>query len=347
MYIFAEPMSEEEITEIQTKNRSRIEQFEREILGLKIDSDDEDEASHEWERIQARVEEEMANDELSADRPLAGLPTSDPDKLELTGSERHGEDDLDDAHDGTSEGAELPEHETGDQSLFEGGHTHERDTRHGRTVEHGAIHAHETGEETGLESAGPHEPGTGQEHRVSREADDSRDEAGDEGREGPPWAHTTGDPAETDGTKEDGEDSDAAGDGTWLDKVAQEHIDLRSQAVGRSVLAMTLTVRNKVNGTYVVRPENLGPGDQWEVEYALAPIESDTRAWSLYRACQVRRKNGLEQDEDEGDEEAVSHYVRRLRELSAAGREWRKHRDELDAHRAPVVLGDRPSPRGH
>ena len=50
------------------------------------------------------------------------------------------------------------------------------------------------------------------------------------------------------------------------------------------ILAMTLTLRNKVNGSYILRPENLTKDDDWSVEYTLSPVAEERRAWALYQA---------------------------------------------------------------
>ncbi|KAI9793360.1 MAG: hypothetical protein M1816_000252 [Peltula sp. TS41687] len=76
MYIFAEPMTDKEADDIQTRNRDKIGEFERIILGLgsveaneqhSKDTGFEERSSEEdaWKRIQAKVEEGIAQDELS------------------------------------------------------------------------------------------------------------------------------------------------------------------------------------------------------------------------------------------------------------------------------------------
>ncbi|KAI9884755.1 MAG: hypothetical protein M1823_003465 [Watsoniomyces obsoletus] len=107
------------------------------------------------------------------------------------------------------------------------------------------------------------------------------------------------------------------------------------------LLAMTLTIRNKVNGKYVPRPENLNSRDIWWVEYSLVEIDSPARAWNLYNACRRRRGEGAvdgdDDDDDKKQEEVVSGYVRHLRKMSREGRAWRLEQDEKDAEREPIV----------
>ena len=117
---------------------------------------------------------------------------------------------------------------------------------------------------------------------------------------------------------------------------------------GKEILAMTLTVVNKINGQSVLRPDKLGPNDRWIIEYRINEVESQTRAWNLYQSCQMRRQKKLDKSAAEGEvdsdnepEEApVNPYVKRLRELSADGRKWRDKQDEEEKKKPPNVLGE-------
>ena len=138
----------------------------------------------------------------------------------------------------------------------------------------------------------------------------------------------------------DVQDTDSPGDRSFLDRLGEAQQTENEQLAGREILAMTLTIRNKVNGKFVSRPQNLTASDDWSIEYSLSKIASPTRAWALYEACRRRRRELRGDAETEDDE--VSNYVRRLRELSEAGRVWRGTQDALDAARDPVVL-EQPS----
>ena len=152
------------------------------------------------------------------------------------------------------------------------------------------------------------------------------------------------------GVKEDigagvAEDSGEAADGEWLDQVDKEQEEVVPQGEGQDLLAMTLTLRNKVNGAHVTRPENLVRSDRWAVEYSLTEITSASRAWQLYRACQARRRKGLDNEGHDEADAAASYYIRRLREMSTRGREWRKKQDERFSRESNVVLnGSASSP---
>src|SRR5208282_6692112 len=95
------------------------------------------------------------------------------------------------------------------------------------------------------------------------------------------------------------------------------------------VLAMTLTIRNKVNGEYVVRPTKMTSTDKWTVEYALAEVNS-SRARNLYERAKERRRKALSNEKDDKKNDWNSQYIENLRRLSQKGREWRRSQNEID-----------------
>ena len=105
------------------------------------------------------------------------------------------------------------------------------------------------------------------------------------------------------------------------------------------ILAMTLTLRNKVNGSYILRPENLTKDDDWSVEYTLSPVAEERRAWALYQACQTRRKKKLDDNQPDRDAQKVDFYIQNLRKLTRSGREFQKEMAERDKARPLQVLG--------
>ena len=106
---------------------------------------------------------------------------------------------------------------------------------------------------------------------------------------------------------------------------------------------MTLTLRNKVNGQYVLRPVDMTAEDKWEVEYSLVEVPEQSRAKALYEACQVRRQKKFgDEAAPEGQEEVLSGYVKRLREMSANGKVWRKEMEEKEKGDPIKVLTQEP-----
>lgn len=129
------------------------------------------------------------------------------------------------------------------------------------------------------------------------------------------------------------------GDDTLAEALIEENTS-KLAPPGSEVLAMTLTVRNKIDGVYVLRPDELKAEDDWSVEYTLEEVLQPGRAWSLYQACQMRRRKKHEDlDSREQDGEESSLYVRKLRQMSQKGAEWRKQMDKEDREVPVRVLG--------
>lgn len=140
-------------------------------------------------------------------------------------------------------------------------------------------------------------------------------------------------------------DSDVDGDKTLLDETDVE-TPVRSDAAARhpDIFGMTLTIRNKVKGSYITRPEQLGPDDDWTVEYSLEEIKDAKSVWGLYQACQQRRKLRMDKVSEEEDDGTVGYYVQRMRDLSNKGKEWREQQDEIERS-MPKVVFEHSSPR--
>ncbi|THC87163.1 hypothetical protein EYZ11_013391 [Aspergillus tanneri] len=114
-----------------------------------------------------------------------------------------------------------------------------------------------------------------------------------------------------------------------------------SEDDGKELMAMTVKIRNKVNGKYVERPTDLKESDLWIVEYEINELKGP-RVRSLYAACQKRRAKALAgRGEDETDV-AGNVYIRKLREISQQGRLFRKEEDRKDEKKGVVVLDSSP-----
>ena len=129
-------------------------------------------------------------------------------------------------------------------------------------------------------------------------------------------------------------------DQPFLDSITEELAEADdATSPGQDILAMTLTVRNKVNDKFVLRPERLTAQDSWSIEYSLVEVSSQRRARALYEACQLRRKKRLDTPEVPEEEEVLNQYLLRLRELSAKGKKWRARMDKEDRKKPTQVLG--------
>ncbi|OGM40251.1 mitochondrial mRNA processing protein PET127 [Aspergillus bombycis] len=133
-------------------------------------------------------------------------------------------------------------------------------------------------------------------------------------------------------------DSSAPLDEAFLSEVESEVAE-KAPSNGRELLAMTLVTKNFVNGRIVERPNDLKTHDEWNVEYELSELKGE-KARALYVACQKRREKALTGRGEDEQDIANNVYIRRLREISKKGRDYRKKENRLDKENGIVVLDD-------
>jgi len=114
----------------------------------------------------------------------------------------------------------------------------------------------------------------------------------------------------------------------------------------KPILGLILTVRSKVNGEYVERPENLKKHQNWTVDYSLTE-KSDQVARREYAAAKNRRKktyaklnSNLDKTDPDSTESSYNiAYIGMLRELSEKGRAMRAGLDQKTANQPKIVVG--------
>lgn len=365
MYIFAEPVTEEHIQAIQSENDAEISAYERKVLGLDEDnaSNDQDDDDGKWADMQADVENEMEKDEVSLKHPDNEIVTSsiaeEPNNLDDGETEAldkgplwesvHAQKGKEDPVAALVDDEELEEYDSEQDTLVGSGEEDTVDAQQApeaglgasTTLVEGFEEDHGTTETDGVESRG--------EQETENEVDASSDVEIAQAIEGtesctatnPPRTaeNSTGESPDEEERRSTQADDDVTSeaDAPFLDSAAK---DQPSPSTTEEVLAMTLTIRNRVNDSYVLRPENLSAGDKWSVEYAMAEVSDRGKAWSLYQASQARRRKAM--DHDEEADENLNEFMRNLRDLSEKGEKWRQEQDKRDEGRPVVVLGQSP-----
>lgn len=100
------------------------------------------------------------------------------------------------------------------------------------------------------------------------------------------------------------------------------------EADGGELYGLILTVRNKVDGEYVERPEDLRPKQRWTVEYAMEEVAPE-RAHNLYKMLLKRRKNQLYPDDAEDRDDRWRYMFQgRLERYSTRGRKFRRRENK-------------------
>ncbi|KAI1407455.1 mitochondrial protein Pet127-domain-containing protein [Hypoxylon sp. FL1857] len=145
-------------------------------------------------------------------------------------------------------------------------------------------------------------------------------------------AETTGSKEDTSSTQDSTEQSPS--------KASSEESKPTEEAPEEELLGMVLTIKNKVNGTYVTRPNDLTRHDNWIVEYNIEEI-SGKRAQTIYQQCISRRRKVFE-DTGDKDNEWYKMFKGKLDEHTQSGREFRANETEK-AKRHPVhIIGHKP-----
>lgn len=346
MYIFVEPVTEAQVEEIQARSSEKIKEFERNLLGLHggIQSSTArlgDDAS-DWVDIQDSVQEAMYRDELDLVKDEEDRTIIEPKR------DARNEEDRAASGEGTRDKVDMEDGKPDVKDLKDG--VEAMENRQEREID--SASERKTDEDEGKSKAEP-SIGNGEERgyadsnayvEILGVAEDSQGAREDE---------IAGNPSDTLDIQQQYAQLQAA----RVDAIElpEEHFNTQSLSLpenaGREqeasvltnkkvlkqgeLLAMTLTIRNKVNAEYVTRPEILTARDTWTVEYSLSEIKHADQAWDLYRACQKRRMKKLVPDEDE----EISRYIQELREMSQRGSIWRRVMDEGDKLRPPTVLG--------
>ncbi|MCJ1351137.1 MAG: hypothetical protein MMC33_001119 [Icmadophila ericetorum] len=406
MYIFAEPVTEEQIQEVQTRNATKIEEFEREVLGLAPLDDGAVEKDSKWEEIHADVQETIDKDKRSleeaeldlqgeqeghhreefteTEQAFQGTSSADSDSVEddADGDDLEDTKEVDSELEDNKEGQDLESignDAEGDDEEQNDGEEKEREEENdleeavdereieercedletsessGEEINERETLQTENGEETVIfvSLAGKDEPQTppvtnDEAHEDGSAESTATDESSmSQGHEEASVHDAAAESTPLQIPEEEryvpdnvgvSESDDADGDIGFLNEIDVENAAIK-EAANPEIFGMTLTIRNKVNNSYVTRPRDLGTNDKWTVEYSLGEISKKDSIWSLYQACQARRKLRLEKkEEEEGEDQAVSYYIRRMRELSKMGKEWREQEDAREKRMPKVIL---------
>ncbi|KAL8970042.1 MAG: hypothetical protein Q9183_001705 [Haloplaca sp. 2 TL-2023] len=426
MYIFAEPVTEDQITAIQTANDAKVQAIEDELMGDKAGPGDKEAGEQGWENLQANVrdamdedirdpnhedgrldlhpvmanaEQEVIQSGTAAEEKAAAQSVDNMNSVALNNdgdadddvdpeedNEEDDDEEGDDDEDREEEGEEEEEEEDDEEDDNED--AEDEDVDHGPSagntsvtqevqamvqdagshagVENGKLggqavelvtsssEGFEGATQDGSESTDSAEKGQrlsqgseqikgAESHNEAKQVDEGTTESDDdqsmEDAQGSPSEElaSKGDDTEEKATGASGDAFGTGADLSFLESIAEPAED---ESYGKEVLAMTLTVRNKVNNNYVLRPDNLGPEDKWSVEYSVDEVSSPERARSLYQACQMRRKNKLDAESRSGDDGGADGYIQKLRDISRQGAQWRKSQDEKDKARPLKVLGE-------
>ncbi|KAK4981968.1 hypothetical protein LTR66_009567 [Elasticomyces elasticus] len=328
MYIYAEPMTEEEINAIQTRNTKEVEEYERSLLGANPSSEADssaraaelankqttEDADKEGSNAQAAQSDSRANRD---DETVAAAPDDDESPNEsavfVSLSPLNEQDSDITNHMSATNGPD--------------------DTTEAESSSPSGLDAIDSGQE----------PATADdvESAISVEKDAEEDVNPDSAQEQPQ------DPSDED---IEYSSTDSPADTTFINSMQAADTNQRP------VLGMVLKVQSRVNGSSVARPAPLRPEDKWSIDYEFKEIKPG-RVWPMYAECMARRrklymtlgdeeKQMLEAGEQgalaetEYKPPAMDYYREMLLAISQRGRTWRAEMDEKEAGKEKVVVAE-------
>ncbi|KAL6849405.1 hypothetical protein ACO1O0_008945 [Amphichorda felina] len=115
------------------------------------------------------------------------------------------------------------------------------------------------------------------------------------------------------------------------------------------LMGLYITVRNKVDGQFVERPDDSEPELDWKVEYTVNDME-DEKAREIYSSMRSRRYQALNNDTVERSEHSKAwqdSYRVRLKEMAKKGESYRRRMEEAQQGKDVYVAWDeKPLPPG-
>lgn len=275
MYAFAEPVTSEEICDIQTRKHLQVRDFEERVLGLS------DNASKRREDFEAEVEAAIASDD---EAPEGNPPDShSPEVVDDAGMLYTG-------HLGPTSLPDPSAHALESRQQIDG-------------VERSCSAVSE-------QRVGETVSGIDQEKQAFIPI-----------------------PQPLEFETHENEDSGAAPtEAHGPDEVFSSQIPSISSVVPtKPLLAMVVTVSNKVDGKPVLRPKHLGAAidgsevKQWTVDYTVKVVGNSSRAHALYLACQRRRRTVFEK---EAIDYKTNGFLKQVRQYARKGSKWRRAEEE-------------------
>ncbi|KAK8246611.1 PET127-like protein [Phyllosticta capitalensis] len=275
MYIFAEPMTEDQIQAIQDTNKAQVQAFERRVLGIDSEDSTEGDALEGALTKEAREYDEGASDDVVED-----------DATETTVTE--GIEGIHEAHPAASEENVAFEQEIAKDEAASDDAASERATTAPDVGEGTAPEITEAATRGELPPVEDSHPGVASVDEAS--ADNMAPHLGGENQV----------------IQENARHEAAAEEDNGNDHGASNEAD-------HPLLALKLFVTNKVDGEPVLRPKNLSEDSDWTIDYTIKEVENSEKAMALLKACRKRRAQGFSHSvQDVKGDKVLSYYQRML-----------------------------------
>ncbi|OAA75490.1 Mitochondrial protein Pet127 [Akanthomyces lecanii RCEF 1005] len=337
-YFFVQPVTDEEMQAIQESKKASVDKLKEEIDDL---------SSHEKAAETAAAEAAAAAQNESTEEPESAEEDELDQEIQNEIAWQEVMDRVSEAVDSESLGIRSVRDAVEDALTHSGlleGKTEIESTKHiDDLVAALTAHSHESKE---LQSASEEEPADVQNGdetplkdlilRVTEGIDENTANLNEFQRM---FAGLSEKPAAGQNVDSEGADADADTD-TTATETAQE--SSKDQPSPRELLGMYITVRNKVDGKFVARPERLGPNSKWEVQYAVKEINNE-RAQRLYEQIKARRRKILDINAEMRAQSWHRMFAGSLPTLSKRGASYRAERAKQEEASGIRVAWDRDS----
>lgn len=107
----------------------------------------------------------------------------------------------------------------------------------------------------------------------------------------------------------------------------------------RPVFAMSLSIRNLMNGKPVARPTRFTSQDTWNVEYNIGTF-SESRGRTLFNQCRARRVKDNDPDEPSSTNNESNPFYFQLKNVSEMGRQWEAEQDKIEEEKGIIRYED-------
>lgn len=336
MYIFVEPVSEEQVNKIQNLKKKIVEAYERRILGLEP-KDDKAEPVKETSK-DAEQSQQPLTDENGQSSSIEQATTESTEEASLspnTEVTEAGGAGTDTKHGADSATASTPDAKT---------ETPRRKAPYPFTVA--------TSQEPSDQGSSPTQIEAGETKQKPEERSEAITSNSEDKVESPVDVKQLAQDVEnlaTTAAADESENSSNAkqilqekiadsvqsGDTEFLDEVATTIKDVKDGEAGQ-LLGFVLRTRSFVDGKHVNRPTDLSSKQVWTLQYTLTEIENSTRARTLYEQTQRRRRALLAKGEEADDARMDDYFIEKLKRITAESKKWR---EELDASDAAAAAG--------
>ncbi|EPE34125.1 hypothetical protein GLAREA_07138 [Glarea lozoyensis ATCC 20868] len=339
MYIFAKPVEESRIEAIQSSNKAKIEEFERRVLGLSSeDPESVEQVVSEWEALRSDIQNNLVQDE---DDTGSSVGTKAPEETvhvneeappspwndrntEIASSTESVEDITNEVREAERQSVDKPTGRSLSETLWNLIPSFRKASAESSISEAPSASTSSV-DDTNAQSG----PSTSDTTTASNSNQEFIDEDAAQ-----PEDSVDGKIKDLTSEEENSNDAEFAANASSVTASSDKSPPAESQS---NVLAMYLTIRNKVNGGVVTRPNNLQSSDTWTVEYALAEVADPKKAKLLYDACKVRRKMVYYRSKD-GETLWNQKFMADIRRYTAEGKAHRQRADKSQTSEPPKVL---------